>query len=276
MNRKTILINSILEKREQSASIIQNHFRKYLKRKELFYFAKKNKLNYSIYPSFLSDNNYNNNYNYKNNIKIKIYNDLRSFNKYSVLPIQYCKYRKCYVFDFPKNKYTTKNNKLINFNFITNKNKIIIDPKYQTVLYGDNLFNQIDFTDYEQKYTLNKNYFRSIYIRHKDDEFNSSDYESDKDQNNYFNNDLNYRLINLNNSTECFLSNTLSSSTKDSISLSLSSPFSKKFKIKRTKSILKNKRGSKSVNKNRASSSVNKRVSFGSSQISFYKSENSK
>lgn len=71
---------------------------------------------------------------------------------------------------------------------------------------------------------------------------------------------------------EClFLSNTFSNSTKDSVILN-SSPY-KKGK-RRAKSILKNREGSRSAAKNRENRrSINKRVSFGSYQISFYKSE---
>ena len=240
---------------------------------------KKIKSYYSIYPSFLSDKiNYHNNYGNKNNIKIKLYNNLFSFNNYSILPIKYCKFRKCYVFDFLKSKYI--NNKIVNFNFISYNNKIIIDPKYKTILYGVNYVNQKDFKDYKQKYNLKNIYFKHIFDKNKNDESNSSGYkdnESEKEEKKDVNNCLNYHIIylnKLNNSNECLLSNTLSSSTKDSITLN--SPFSRKLKRKRAKSILKNKKGSKSVNKNIENRSINKKVSFGSSQISFYKSQNTK
>jgi hypothetical protein len=89
---------------------------------------------------------------------------------------------------------------------------------------------------------------------------------------------LNYNIINLKKSNssipdnECLLSNTLSNSTKDSIHIS--SPILKKIKRrKRAKSILKNREGSKSTTKIRENGSSIKRVSFGSSQISFYKSQ---
>ena len=51
----------------------------------------------------------------------------------------------------------------------------------------------------------------------------------------------------------------------------MNSPVYRKIKRKRTKSILKNKNGSKSNPKHKENKSLKKRVSFGSSQISFYK-----
>ena len=83
----------------------------------------------------------------------------------------------------------------------------------------------------------------------------------------------NYHTINLNKSNsiklenECLLSNTFSNSTKDSIRIN-----SPKKTRKKKLSILKNKRGNSST-KIRENRNVNKRVSFGSFQISFYKSQ---
>ena len=65
-------------------------------------------------------------------------------------------------------------------------------------------------------------------------------------------------------------SNNFSNSTKDSFSLN--SPVYKKYRKKRSKSILKNKNGSKSMTKDKGRRN-NKRVSFGSSQISFYRAK---
>ena len=43
INRKTIIIKSILEKREQSASFIQNKFKTFIMKKDLIALAKKHK-----------------------------------------------------------------------------------------------------------------------------------------------------------------------------------------------------------------------------------------
>ena len=195
------------------------------------------------------------------------------------MPIKFCNIRNCYVFDIPKSQFNK--NKILNFNFISNNNKVIIDPKYKTVLLGDNYANQIDFKKYDKKYNLTKNYFKFYLNANEDDDSDCySDYkynDSEKEENLEIKG-LNYNIINLKKSNssipdnECLLSNTLSNSTKDSIHIS--SPILKKIKRrKRAKSILKNREGSKSTTKIRENGSSIKRVSFGSSQISFYKSQ---
>ena len=239
-----------------------------MEKKKLFNLAKKTSLNYySIYPSFLSDNDKNSNCNYKYNIKIKLYNNIKSFDDYSILPVKYCTFRNCYVFDIPKNKYNCKNSKILYFNFITNNNKVIIDPKYKATLLGDNYINQIDIRDYERNCGLKKVYFNCNSQKSKEDELaSSSDNESIKDEG------INCMTFNIStnklSNSKLELSNTYS--TKDS--LSLNSPGFKKSKKKRAKSILRNKRGSISAQR-RENRSVNKKVSFGSSEISFYKSQ---
>ena len=234
-----------------------------MEKKKLFTLARKTTLSYySIYPSFLSDNNKNFNCNYKN-IKIKLYNDIITFEDYSILPVKFCSFRNCYVFDIPKNKCNCKNNKILYFNFITNNNRVIIDPKYKATLLGDNYINQIDLSNYERNSGLKKFYFN----KNKDEELaSSSDNESYKDDT------INGMTFNIStnklSNSKLELSNTYS--TKDS--LSLNSPGFKKNKRKRPKSILRNKRGSFSAQR-RENRSVNKKVSFGSSQISFYRSQ---
>lgn len=262
-----------MEKREQSAILIQNKFRRYTRKKELFYFAKKNKYNYSIYPSFLSDNN-------KKNIKIKLYNDLYK-SDYYVLPVKFCKFRNCYVFDIPKNQFNDKNDKIIYFNFISNNNKIIVDPKYSAILFGDNYVNQIDLRTLDKKDNINKKSFKFCLNRNEDDESDSSSIYKDNDSEKEETIEINYlsnnNIVSLNKSNskldiECLLSNTFSTSTKDSIHAG--SPIIKKIKKKRAKSILKNKEGTNRTNpKKRENRSSVKRVSFGASQISFYKSQ---
>lgn len=261
-----------MEKREQSAILIQNKFRRYTKKKELFYFAKKNKYNYSIYPSFLSDNN-------KKNIKIKLYNDLLK-SDYYVLPVKFCNFRNCYVFDIPKNQFNDKS-KIIHFNFLSNNNKIIVDPNYKAILYGDNYVNQIDLKTFDKKDNINKKSFKySLKRNEDDDDSDSSSLYRDNDSEKEEIMEINYltnNIINLNRSNskmdiECLLSNTFSTSTKDSIHAG--SPTIKKIKRKRAKSILKNKEGiSRTNTKKRENRSSVKRVSFGASQISFYKSQ---
>lgn len=191
------------------------------------------------------------------------------------MPVLFCPVRNCYVFDFPKKNLKTKN-KIINFNFISHKNKIIMDPNYKTILLGDNYVNQIDFGISDKKNNLKNELFKFPLIKRKvegSDDFSNSDTKSEKDENHDINNMTNYHTINLNKSNsiklenECLLSNTFSNSTKDSIRIN-----SPKKTRKKKLSILKNKRGNSST-KIRENRNVNKRVSFGSFQISFYKSQ---
>ena len=248
-----------------------------MKKKNLFSFIKQNKSNYSIYPSFFSENNNHK----KNNIKIKLYNDILK-EDYYILPLKFCNFRNCYVFDIPKTQFDNKSNKIIYFNFLSNNNKVITDPNYDTIYLSDTYVNKIDFKKFDKKDNLTKNYFKFYLNTNEDDDSDCySDYkynDSEKEENIDINiNCLNFNIINLNKSdngkldNECLLSNTFSTSTKDSFNIN--SPVLPKIKKKRNKSILKNKEGSRSTTKKRENRSSNKRVSFGSSQISFYKSE---
>ena len=277
-NRKTIIIKSILEKREQSASFIQNKFKTFIMKKDLIALAKKHRFYYSIYPSFLSEKNKN------KKIKIKIYTDLSSPDNYTILPLRYCLLRNCHVFDIPKNKFPA-NKKIMNFNFLTNSNKVIIDPKYKVVLFGNDYVNQIDFKTFDRKETSKNNYIKlslknensgsdsgeSDCYSDKENE-NDDDSEKQKDLNENFNDDLNHNFIYLNKNGKLENSNTMSNSTKDSFI----SPKKKCKKKKRSKSILKNKNGRRNsiVKDPQIKRTItNKRVSFGSSQISFYRSQ---
>ena len=278
INRKTILIKSILEKREQSASFIQNKFKTFIMKKDLIALAKKHRFYYSIYPSFLSEKNKN------KKIKIKIYTDLSSPDNYTILPLRYCLLRNCHVFDIPKNKFPA-NKKIMNFNFLTNSNKVIIDPKYKVVLFGNDYVNQIDFKTFDRKETSKNNYIKlslknensgsdsgeSDCYSDKENE-NDDDSEKQKDLNENFNDDLNHNFIYLNKNGKLENSNTMSNSTKDSFI----TPKKKCKKKKRSKSILKNKNGRRNsiVKDPQIKRTItNKRVSFGSSQISFYRSQ---
>ena len=278
INRKTIIIKSILEKREQSASFIQNKFKTFIMKKDLIALAKKHRFYYSIYPSFLSEKNKN------KKIKIKIYTDLSSPDNYTILPLRYCLLRNCHVFDIPKNKFPA-NKKIMNFNFLTNSNKVIIDPKYKVVLFGNDYVNQIDFKTFDRKETSKNNYIKlslknensgsdsgeSDCYSDKENE-NDDDSEKQKDLNENFNDDLNHNFIYLNKNGKLENSNTMSNSTKDSFI----SPKKKCKKKKRSKSILKNKNGRRNsiVKDPQIKRTItNKRVSFGSSQISFYRSQ---
>ena len=278
INRKTILIKSILEKREQSASFIQNKFKTFIMKKDLIALAKKHRFYYSIYPSFLSEKNKN------KKIKIKIYTDLSSPDNYTILPLRYCLLRNCHVFDIPKNKFPA-NKKIMNFNFLTNSNKVIIDPEYKVVIFGNDYVNQIDFKTFDRKETSKNNYIKlslknensgsdsgeSDCYSDKENE-NDDDSEKQKDLNENFNDDLNHNFIYLNKNGKLENSNTMSNSTKDSFI----SPKKKCKKKKRSKSILKNKNGRRNsiVKDPQIKRTItNKRVSFGSSQISFYRSQ---
>ena len=220
INRKTILIKSILEKREQSASFIQNKFKTFIMKKDLIALAKKHRFYYSIYPSFLSEKNKN------KKIKIKIYTDLSSPDNYTILPLRYCLLRNCHVFDIPKNKFPA-NKKIMNFNFLTNSNKVIIDPKYKVVLFGNDYVNQIDFKTFDRKETSKNNYIK-LSLKNESsgsdsgesdcysDNENDDDSEKQKDLNENLNDDLNHNYIYLNKNGKLENSNTMSNSTKDS------------------------------------------------------------
>ena len=250
-------------------------------KQDLISLAKKHKFYYSIYPSFLSEKSKN-----RKDLKIKIFTDLSSPNNYSILPVRFCPLRNCYVFDIPKKKFLS-HKKIMNFNFLTHNNKVVIDPKYKIVLFGDDYVNQIDFKKFDKKENL-KNTFLQISsnkTESSDSESGESDSYSDyEDKGNEeeeivnldINNCLNHNIKNLNKNysskldNECMNSNNFSNSTKDSFSLN--SPVYKKYRKKRSKSILKNKNGSKSMTKDKGRRN-NKRVSFGSSQISFYRAK---
>ena len=273
INRKTIIINSILERREQSASFIQNKFKTFVMKKDLIALAKKHKFYYSIYPSFLSEKNKN------KKIKIKIYTDLSSPDIYTILPLRYCLLRNCHVFDIPKNKFPV-NKKIMNFTFLTNNNKVIIDPKYKVVLFGNDYVNQIDFKTLDRK-EISKNNYIKLSLKNESSESDSgesdsySDNENDDNSENQkvlndnINDDLNHNFIYLNKIGKLESSNTMSNSTKDSFI----SPTKKCTKKKRSKSILKNRNGRRDSLVNGPQikrSKTHKRVSFGPSQISFY------
>ena len=128
---------------------------------------------------------------------------------------------------------------------------------------------------------MTKKSFKFSLNRNEDYESDSSSIYKDNDSEKEETIEINYlsnNIINLSKSNsskldiECLLSNTFSTSTKDSIHAG--SPIIKKIKRKRAKSILKNKEGiSRTNTKKRDNKSTVKRVSFGSSQISFYKAQ---
>ena len=253
-----------MEKREESAILIQKAFKFFIKKREVFAFAKKNKFNYSIYPSFLSEEDITK----KIDLKIRLYKNLLK-SDYFVLPVKFCHFRRCYVFDLPKNQFNSKSKKILNFAFISNNNKIIIDPKYKKVLLGDNYVNQINFGKFDKDEKLYKKYFK---LKEDLDSDSSSDCKKNlekpkKDEINHLNfNTINIHKLHSSKSSLLLLSNTFSNSTRDSTNPT--SPTKKR--RKKRKSILKNREGS--ANKIRENRRFKKRVSFGSSQISFYKS----
>ena len=198
----------------------------------------------------------------------------------------------------------------MNFNFIANNNKVKIDKKYKVVLFGNEKVNQIDFKKFDKKESSKNNYHKLSITKEdssgsdssESDSYSHSENENENENENNFENEnenddedsekkqdlnenldindfLNHNITNLNNNysnkveNELILSNTMSNSTKDSITIN--SPTKKCKKKKRSKSILKNG-GRNSVTKDRLQirrTSTNKRVSFGSSQISFYRSQ---
>jgi len=188
----------------------------------------------------------------------------------------------------------------MNFNFITNNNKVKIDKKYKVVLFGNEKVNQIDFKKFDKKENSKNNYHKLNKEDSSESESSDSDSYSNSENNNNnensndeedsvkkqdlnenldINDFLNHNIIDLNLNkhysskieNELVLSNTMSISTKDSNCLN--SPSKKFKKKKRSKSILKNG-GRNSVTKDRQIRRAStKRVSFGASQISFYRSQ---
>lgn len=128
-----------MKQREDSIKIIQQKYKKYKQLKLLKNLREKNKNYYFIYPSI---GNYS-------SIKIKIFTDLRNSTKYKILLVKFCPIRNCFVFEIPKSKFLKKK-KIMRFNFIID-NKIIIDPSFDFVLFGDSYVNQIDFKVYDDK-----------------------------------------------------------------------------------------------------------------------------
>ena len=257
--RKKILLHNLLEKRNNSAKIIQDNYIVFLLRKDLFSLAKKHKNYYSVYPSFISGTKY------KQKVRIKIYTDLTNSKKYSILPVRYCLIRNCYVFDIPKNKFPG-NKKIMRFNFISEDDDRIIDPGYKKVIFGGKCVNEIDFKKSDKNTKLIK----------KDVSSNSSSAlsDSDFDDNQKYNNDL--RNIKTetkitDNFYDKTLSNLLTVKTKqiknenDLTNSTMSTKCSPRFNNenkKRKGSILK-KTHSFAVIKNR------KRVSFGFVKFSY-------
>ena len=135
--RKTILLANLLEKRHNCAKLIQEYFKLFLLRKDLYSLAKKHKDYFSVYPTFLPKKKFE-------KISIKIFTDLSNPKKYTILPVRFCLLRNCYVFDIPKNKFP-ENKKLMRFIFLIDNNKEIIDKKYKKVLFGNDYVNEIDF-----------------------------------------------------------------------------------------------------------------------------------
>ena len=150
--RKKILLTKLLEKRNNCARIIQENYKLFVVRKDLYSLAKKHKDYYSVYPSFLSNKS-------SEKISIKIFTDLTNPKKYTILPVRFCLLRNCHVFDIPK-KIFPGSKKIMKFIFLTENKKEIIDKKYKSVLFGKDYVNEIDFKKIyikELKLSLSRN-----------------------------------------------------------------------------------------------------------------------
>lgn len=243
MLRKKILLNKLLEDREESATIIQENYKIYLMKKDLYALAKKHVNYYSVYPSFFSEKEYTK----KNKVDIKIYTDLRNYEKYRILPVRFCFLRNCYVFDIPKSKFPYSK-KIMRFNFIINE-KIIIEPSYKIIKIGEDFVNEIDFAEIKKN---NK-------IMYEDSDNNSCD---DSVEMNNKTEPLQIRFFNeiKSDSKEINdLTNSTNSSTKESATIGNNST---KKKHRKKKSILKRSKSK------RLNNSV-RRVSFGMVKYSY-------
>lgn len=226
-------------------------------RKDLYNLAKKHKNYYSIYPSVLPKN--------IRNVYIQIFTDCNNCNERTTLPVRFCPFRNCYIFDIPKNKFPSYK-KIMKFIFIIN-NKQVFDKKYEIVVFGDFCVNQVNFAKFDEKQKLlDKGFnqqFKSIFNNISDSDYSYTDSsdEDEKYRNDYQNKTLTEKIC-INKNPNLSLTNSTSMSTRSSIKGIA--------KIKpRLKSILKNARNYKKINSLKMAINLKRRVSFGSVKFSY-------
>lgn len=147
--KKYILIEKILKKRIEAVNLISKNYLNHSRWLKLHFMYKKSQGCYTIFPSIKN----------VTNIKIKIYTN-NLLTEFSIFPLIYCPYRKCYFIDIKKNKFI--NCKIIRFHFIINK-KIIIDSHYKSKEINGIFVNEINFKEYDEKIENNNNNYNKIH-----------------------------------------------------------------------------------------------------------------
>lgn len=145
-----MIIQRIVRFREDSAKLLQKNIRNFIYRQKVKKILLKLQKYYSVYPS--NEPNFN--------ISLKLFIDNRNPLIYKIFPIRFCKVRKCYVFDIPKNKFPS-HKKIMRFIFIIDNNERI-DEAYKSVLFGEELVNQIDFKLYDKKIERLSKFYNNI------------------------------------------------------------------------------------------------------------------
>ena len=294
MNKSEFLIKQILIKRNESIIKIQNFIRKIQIQKKLKEFSIIKKIllirkiavkkiidNYLDFKRFTAlkklINKVKNCYsispsiNNITNMFIKVFYDQRNYKKYKIFKLNFCPFRKKYVFDIPKKKFI-KSNKLFKFVFLIN-NKPFIDKNYKCILINGIIMNTINFKEYDEKiYLLNKTVYNEILLKNmlnnmKSISSDSTNLDSDEDNNNNIKNE-NFLLNNKNNFHLLYNKN-LVINNKNLINKNNNIIFNKKFSSNEEisfspKSILKTKIRKNNINKNSL-----RKVSFGKVQFSY-------
>ena len=267
---KDYFIQHILKIRQQSAQTIQKNFRiSYIKHR-LLTTAHKHSEYYSIYPSFdINDND---------SISLKLFLNLKDPEKYRILPCRFCPIRNCYSFDIPKKKFPGKKKNMY-FNFIKN-NEVLVDEAYNNIEFGNETVNQVDFNLYEKQDKKLDEICNEIIEQNKNQECSDSDSEVMYDiENKTYDEEISKLIspitqqklnknISMKNSLEQSYTTTASSFTGNLLGESMQKPP----RVKRSKSILKNKKlkiSNKSIDRAESTKVIMKRVSFGIVKFSY-------
>ena len=267
---KNYFIQHILKIRQQSAQIIQKNFRiSYIKHR-LLTTAHKHSEYYSIYPSFDTNDS--------NDISLKLFLNLKDPEKFRILPCRFCPIRNCFSFDIPKNKFPGKKKNMY-FNFIKN-NKILVDDSYNNIKFGGEVVNQIDFNLYEKQNKKLDEICNEIIKQIKELDCSNSDSEIIYDiENKTYEEEFSKLIspispqkfnkhVSMKNTLEQSYTTTASSFTANLLGESMQRPL----KIKRSKSILKNKKlkmNKKCFDRSESTKVIMKRVSFGMVKFSY-------
>lgn len=137
--KQNLLIHRIRQLRNSSALKIQGMWNRYQTRLKVHKLAHRVSGCYTISP----------NLNNVTKIYIKIFTDELNKDEFRIMPLHFCRIRKSFVIDIPKNKFYT-NKKLLRFNFIY-KNQIFFDKNYEQALFFNEFVHQVDLSIYDKK-----------------------------------------------------------------------------------------------------------------------------